>query len=138
MRSLSFKILFFTYLITLLCLMLFSFDSDQMEIPKQLFGIDIDKIVHFLLFFPFPILAWMSLSETFTKRYGNWSLLIIAISGLALAALTESAQILNPDRSYDPKDMVANFLAILISSLLMTLFFSLKRYFQRISPGKKQ
>jgi len=118
------KSLFFTYIIALICLMILTIKPDQMEIPKQLFGIQIDKIVHFILFFPYPILAWLTFNSSLREKIKSWTLFAIFISGLLLATITEFAQLFNSTRSFDPKDMIANYSAIL-AGIITIIFISL-------------
>lgn len=119
--SLLYKFLFFIYLIALLCLMLLTIKTDQMEIPKQFLGIEIDKVVHFIIFFPYSILAWLAFNVSCTKRFKNWTFLVIVFSGLLLAASTELTQSFNPNRNYDPNDMLANFIAVFAGTFVITV-----------------
>ncbi len=114
-----FKCLFFFYLATLLTLMIVTIRTDKIEIPTQLFGIDIDKIVHFTLFLPYPFLIWLAFRDSLKRRFKNLSIAFIAFSGILLAFCTEYAQHFNPDRNYDPKDILANILSIVVGTLLL-------------------
>ncbi len=119
--AIIYKILFFAYLISLVLLMVLTFKTDQMDIPKHIFGIPVDKVVHFILFFPYPILTWLTFNDSLRKKIKNLTYVLIPISGLFLATITETIQLLNSSRSYDPKDLMANYIAILSGSLLITI-----------------
>jgi len=51
MRLIFYKLIFFMYLAFLFCLMLITINPGKIEIPVQLLGIEVDKLVHFALFF---------------------------------------------------------------------------------------
>lgn len=121
-RSALFKLLFFSYLVILFSLMLITLKTEQMEIPKLLFGIEIDKVVHFILFFPYPFLIWFAFKIPLTKKFNHWIFPVIAISGLLLAVFTECVQSFNPNRNYDTNDILANVIAIIAGTLLLTVF----------------
>jgi len=131
MRLLLYKILFFIYLAVLFCLMIITINPDDVEIPIQLLGIEIDKLVHFTLFFPYSVFAWLAFGRTTIKRFSNWSFVLIGTSGLVLAVVTEFSQLLNPHRNFDPKDMLANFIAILAGTLVITVICISKKYFHK-------
>ncbi|MEN6619800.1 MAG: VanZ family protein [Rikenellaceae bacterium] len=112
--------------------MILTINTDDIEMPKQMFGIEVDKLVHFSLFFPYSIMAWLAFNKSITKRFHNWSFLIIAVSGFLLAVFTEFAQSFNPNRNYDPYDMLANFIAILAGSLVIIIITVLNKYFRNV------
>ena len=114
------RILFVLYLIVLAWLCFGHFDSIP-DVPKSYWGIPTDKIVHFLMFFPFPVLAVMTL-DIQGKRKGTAALIILAVflTGAALAACTEVAQTkLTTWRKGDPTDFGADLLALGLGSLLV-------------------
>ena len=105
------RILFFLYLaaIAFLCFM----HVDKLpDVEKFLFGIPADKLAHFLMFLPFPILA---------NRF--WSAVLFAaatfIIGALLAYGTEYVQGKLPYRSMDINDFKADALALAISSVFV-------------------
>ena len=53
------RILFAVYLAAVLVLCFGKFPSSE-DVPKYLWGIPTDKIVHFLMFLPFPVLAYLA------------------------------------------------------------------------------
>lgn len=111
--------------------MIITVNPGEIEIPIQLLGIELDKLVHFTLFFPFSILAWLAFGRSTAKRFSNWSFVLIGATGLVLAAITEFSQLLNPSRNFDPKDMLTNFIAILAGTLLIAVICISKKYFRK-------
>ena len=101
------RILFFLYLaaIAFLCFM----HVDKLpDVDKFLFGIPADKLAHFLMFLPFPILAYLAYDHL-TNRF--WS--------AVLAYGTEYVQGKLPYRSMDINDFKADALALAISSVFV-------------------
>lgn len=113
------RILFLLYLaaIAFLCFM----KVDKMpDIQRVIFGIPADKLAHFLMFLPFPILAFLAYDHVTDKP---WRCVVFAVMnflcGAAIALLTEYVQGLLPYRSRDLNDLKADLLAIGISTLLV-------------------
>ena len=116
-----FKVAFYLYLaaIAVLC---FGKFSSLPSVSNTFLGIPTDKVVHFAMFFPFPILAFLA----YDKLTGSVkSALIFAVvtflAGCLLAAGTEIGQAyLTEYRSGDPTDFLADFLALLSGSIIAT------------------
>jgi len=109
------RILFLLYLaaIALLCFM----HVDKLpDVQKFILGIPTDKIAHFLMFLPFPILAYLAYDHL-TNKLSHAILFAIAtlLLGLLLAYGTEYVQGKLPYRSMDINDFKADALAIAIS-----------------------
>ena len=90
------------------------------QLQKHILGLEEDKIVHFLMFLPFPLLAYPAIGK---EPDGPWKaigqILLLFLSGCLLAAATELIQSRIPYRSADPKDFTADSLALAISSLIV-------------------
>ncbi len=88
----------------------------------SLWGIPMDKIVHFIMFFPFPILCYAAFRPQSRK---TWRILvavaIVLVVGCAVAAGTEIGQSLTTYRSGDQLDFLADFTALAGSSALTLL-----------------
>ena len=114
------RILFVLYLAAVAYLCFGRFD-DMPDVEKYIFGIPTDKVVHFLMFFPFPILAFLAF-DRYTEKFWStvlWTLGTFA-AGALLAAGTEYGQArLTTWRSGDPLDLRADLIALGISSLLV-------------------
>lgn len=119
-NKIAFRILFFMYLAGVLFLCFGHFDSTP-SVPLSFFGIPTDKIVHFTMFFPFPILAFLAF-DRFTETVKSTLLFTGAtfIVGLILAFGTEWGQAhFTEYRSGDPMDLLADTLALFLSSVLV-------------------
>lgn len=121
-NKIAFQIIFWLYVAGVLFLCFGHFDSTP-SIPTSFLGIPTDKIVHFAMFFPFPILAFLAF-DRFTETVKS-TLLFVGITfivGLLLAFATEWGQAhLTEYRSGDPLDLTADTLALLISSMVVAL-----------------
>lgn len=128
------------YMAILFCLMVLTINPGEIDIPVQLLGIELDKLVHFTLFFPYSIFAWLAFGRSSTKKFSNWSFVLIGASGFVLASVTEFSQLMNPDRNFDPKDLLANFIAIIAGTLLITVISISKKYFHNkyVRSGRLQ
>ena len=113
------RILFLLYLagIAFLCFM----HVDKLpDVQKFIFGIPTDKVVHFGMFLPFPILAYLAYDHLTNKL---WSAILFAlitlVVGLSIAYATEYVQGMLPYRSMEMADFKADALAISISCVLV-------------------
>ena len=117
------RILFLLYLcaIAMLCFM----HTDKLpDVQKFILGIPTDKVVHFCMFFPFPILAFLSF-DRYTETVSRTLLFVGAtfLVGILLAVGTEWAQAhLTDYRSGDPLDFLADGLSLLLSSALVAFW----------------
>ena len=95
--------------------------------PRTLFGLPIDKVVHFLMFFPFPILAFLAYDHlTQTPWQALAALISICAIGGIFAGLTEIIQGQLSYRTKDINDFGADCLAIGLSGLLVFIIDVLK------------
>ena len=111
------RILFFLYLaaVAFLCFM----HVDKLpEVQKFILGIPTDKIAHFLMFLPFPILAYLAYDHL-TNKLSHAFLFALAtlIVGVLMAYGTEYVQGKLPYRSMDINDFKADALAIALSTV---------------------
>lgn len=127
-RRLIARILFFLYLAAVLVLCFGQF-KDAPSVPWTLLGIPSDKLVHFCMFFPFPILAFLAFDK-YTETPCSTFLFsgITFLVGVALAFGTEWGQAhLTTYRSGDPLDWVADVSALFISTLIVIIWDLLKQ-----------
>ncbi len=112
------RIVFLLYLTAVLYLCFGNF-SDMSSVAKLFLGIESDKLVHFLMFLPFPILFYFAFGW---KTRNPWHSILLGIAILALGSLiaagTELVQDLIPYRASDLKDFMADFLALCVSSVI--------------------
>ena len=123
-RNFIYLILLLVYLglVTWLC---FGHFDGLPKVQKDFFGIPVDKVVHFLMFLPFPFLSFKTFDYLAKKPWQAVlaSLVIFAV-GCAIAAGTEIGQSKTAYRSGDPNDFLADILALGIASIV-TLAISL-------------
>ena len=122
------RILFVLYLIAVAWLCFGKFGSME-DVPNSLWGIPMDKIVHFLMFFPYPILAFFAFDPlTHTIRSSLIWTALTFITGCAVAGTTEIVQArFLPYRMGDLNDFKADILALAVSSALVCLIDILKQ-----------
>ena len=118
-RALLFKFLTVVYVVAVAWLCFANFQNPP-DIPRTLFGIPIDKVIHFCMFFPFPILAFLAYDD-FTERpiQALAALISICAVGAAFAGLTEFIQGQLSYRSKDIHDFGADCLAIGLSGFIV-------------------
>lgn len=118
--------LFLIYLAAVAYCCFGSFDGIQ-QVSPSLLGIPTDKIIHFIMFFPFPVLCYLSF-DRHTDRPWQAVLLagIVFASGCIIAAATEIGQSFLKYRSCDIKDFLADSLALVISTAA-TLFLDIRK-----------
>ena len=91
-------------------------------------GIPMDKVLHFTLFLPFPVLASMSLIDPQRNRAANlFTLLVISVTGIGIAYATEAIQSEIGYRSYDMKDLVADSIGIATGALATAIIITCLR-----------
>lgn len=121
-RSIIAKIVMLLYVVAVAYLCFANFHKLP-DVPKTFLGIPMDKIVHFCMFFPFPILAFFAYDKlTETPWQALAALLCICAFGGIFAGLTEIIQGSLPYRSQDIHDFGADLLSIGISGLLVFLY----------------
>ncbi|MFA7116499.1 MAG: VanZ family protein [Bacteroidales bacterium] len=119
--SLQVKILFVFYILFLFFLCFTNFGSLDIDLPTNILGIGIDKYIHSLMFFPYPILAWLVFQYSrHLKKYSKYALSLSAISGMVIAIFTESVQFyFLPNREGDPLDFFADTIGLVLSFILL-------------------
>lgn len=118
-RVLLSRILFVLYLAAIAFLCLTSSNSLP-QLKTSFLGLPTDKVAHFLMFLPFPILFYLS-SEWKADKFWKALLytLLIFVVGCGVAAGTEYLQKLTPTRVADKADFMADAIALGCSSLLV-------------------
>ena len=92
------------------------------DIKKELFGIATDKIAHFLMFLPLPVLAFFAFDKYTEKVWSSILFTLLTLGcGIGLAALTEWVQSHLPYRSGDNRDFLADVLALAVSSVFVLI-----------------
>ena len=122
-KKLILRILFYLYLAAVLFLCFGHFESTP-DVPKSLMGIPVDKLVHFCMFFPFPILAFLAFDK-YTETPKSTFLFsgITWVTGLLLAYATEWGQAhMTTWRSGDPLDLLADGIAITLATVVVIIW----------------
>lgn len=119
--KIAFRVAFYLYLIALAVLCFGNF-SNLPSVSKTILGIPTDKVAHFVMFFPFPILAFLAYDKfTGTVRNVIVFAVITFLAGCLLAGATEIGQAyLTEYRSGDPTDFVADLIALFTGSVTAT------------------
>ncbi|MBR4353186.1 MAG: VanZ family protein [Bacteroidales bacterium] len=112
------KILLFMAYVGLVAWLCFGTFTPDPDIPRTIFGIPIDKCVHFAMFLPFPILG------TLAFDFRSWwrTLCLSTLLANLMAFVFETFQTrINPARTTDPTDLNANLLGITLGLLIAIL-----------------
>ena len=91
------------------------------------FGLPVDKMIHCLMFVPFPILSYMTLVP---ERYGwlakTGCIIAIALFGAGISYMTEIVQSMLGYRSFEIKDFVADLAGICFGSVIISAAIAIK------------
>ena len=91
------------------------------------FGLPADNIVHFLMFVPFPVLAYFAfVPERYGKSRKFLCIMAIAIMAAAMALMTEKVQGLLGYRSYEIKDLIADLSGTVAGTVAILAYIALK------------
>ena len=119
-------VLFLVYL-GLVAWCCFGYFDDLPKPTQYILGIPIDKIVHFLMFVPFPFLCYMAFGP---ERGRSWksvlTVFIAFLTGCLVAAATEIGQSYTSHRTADPKDFMADAIALAVASLVALVIILLR------------
>ena len=115
-RNLIFLFLLLVYL-GLVAWLCFGHFEGLPKVQQDFIGIPLDKVVHFLMFLPFPFLCFKAFDYmTKTSWHALLAVLAIFVVGCLIAAATEIGQSHTAYRSGDPNDFLADILALGIAS----------------------
>ena len=85
---------------------------------KTIFGIPIDKVLHFLMFLPYPFLSGMSFMSRKLNIFINiLTLAILVVAGVGIAYGTELIQAHTGYRSYEIADFKADAVGIAVGTI---------------------
>ena len=93
--------------------------NNAFNIPSTIWGIPSDKVIHFFLFLPAPVLAFAA----FHNKNIPKSFLIVFVSTLTVAAIFEYAQRYTGYRTSDMIDFVANAAGIGAGTILSVILY---------------
>ena len=107
-------VLFLAYVAAVAWLCFGTFKPDP-SIPRTIFNIPTDKVVHFLMFLPFPILG--TIAFDFRSWWRVLSIMTI-LANLAAFTFEQLQSRITTVRVTDPTDLNANFLGISLGLLI--------------------
>ncbi len=102
--------------------------DDIPALDPYFLGIPVDKLAHFLMFFPFPIVSYGAFMPESGKKAAHLViLLVLTAAGLGLAIGTEHVQGQLGYRSEDIHDFYADLAGIICSAVLTMIYILAKR-----------
>lgn len=115
------------YIATVFFCCLYDFSGIDVNLSEYIFGIRKDRLIHFTMFLPYPLIAWFFFTYNGKiKVLRQFVFGSIIISGLFLASFAEASQeLFTTWRDSDPFDLGANITGILIGTLAVYLFRAL-------------
>ncbi|MDP3436030.1 MAG: hypothetical protein Q8S04_02180 [Bacteroidales bacterium] len=131
----TFRSLFLIYVAIVIFASLYSFKNTSVDLSFFILGVRVDRLVHFIMFLPFPLFAWLAFGSTIKRYTGRFSMSALAISGLLISTITETLQTLNPNRDFDYIDLIANYSAIVVGTIMVAL---IEKYAKNVWPGRLQ
>lgn len=97
-------------------------------VELDFFGIPTDKIAHFLMFLPFPVLAYMTFGPSDAGRLRKLVvLLVIIIFGAGMSLATEKIQAMTGYRTEDMKDFLSDMTGIAAGAIVTASYILLKK-----------
>lgn len=97
-------------------------------LEEVLWGIKADKIVHFLMFMPYPMIAYNAFRPDGGEKWRDLTVLAaVFAAGIGAAMATELLQGISEYRSYETEDFYADVLGMMSCVFVMTLFIILKK-----------
>lgn len=115
------RVLFFLY-ICAICVICFADFSSLPKMQRFIFGVPTDKVVHFIMFAPFPILSYLSFDHPYGKPWKSVLFIFLTlIAGAIVAMGTEVVQFYLPSRSMDIKDFYSDALALVLTSIFILI-----------------
>lgn len=128
-RSRKIYLVLFCIYLAAVALACFTKPSNLPDLSQGTFlGIPMDKVLHFIMFLPYPLLASISFIDPDKRMAGNLAVLaVIAVTGIGVAYGTESIQAQLGYRSYDLKDLYADSLGIITGAFATSIVITCLR-----------
>ena len=125
-RHISFIILcIYIAAVAFLCFM----KTDSLpSVDMYFLGIPMDKVVHFMMFAPFPVLAYMTFWPSKAGKGGKLAVLTVIVAvGAGLGKATERIQTMLGYRTGDPADFLSDMTGILTGALVIAAYILFKK-----------
>ena len=130
-RKAAFIALFGLYIAAILYLCLMKPD-DMPQIEITFLGIPMDKLGHFIMFTPFPVLSYLMFTHRDRSITRDFLILtgIIAV-GVGLAFVTEQLQAMTQYRTSDINDAYSDMTGLAFGCIIKILLIIIKRHHTR-------
>ncbi len=107
----------------------FAKPDDLPQVSPDFFGIPIDKIAHFLMFLPYPIIAYGTFRPKTDRKAAHLAVLtILYFAGIGLAIGTEHIQGRLEYRSNDIHDFYTDFAGMTLAAVIMAVYIMIKKH----------
>ena len=121
------SLIFFCIYITAVVLMCVIRTDSLPELPKTFLGIPLDKIMHFVMFLPFPILGYMAFVPAEKGIWRNLAVTaILCTLGFGFAFGTERLQAMTAYRSCESADLIADTIGIAVGAVTAAIAIFIK------------
>lgn len=118
-KTLLSRVLSFFYLLAI-CFVCFESTGNLPSMQSSILGLPMDKVIHFMMFAPFPILAYLSFDHKPNKPGKSVLFIFLTIlTGCAIGAATEIVQKILPTRAMDINDFYADAAAVVSVSVFV-------------------
>ncbi|MFN2396619.1 MAG: VanZ family protein [Bacteroidales bacterium] len=110
------RIIFFTYLLLILIAAFFPFTSTDIAAMNNIsvMSFRLDHILHVIAFFPFyPLFFWLFRPINRKLRF------VLLVTGLFLAAAVEFLHFFIEYRAFNPADLIANLVGVLLGTIIL-------------------
>jgi VanZ family protein len=99
------------------------------SVEISFFGLPVDKVAHFLMFLPFPSLAFLTFDSE-DSRTGRRAILVLGIvaAGIAMAALTEFIQGFLAYRSEDAFDLLSDCAGLGAGVVALIIYLTFRKF----------
>ncbi|MCM1178492.1 MAG: VanZ family protein [Clostridium sp.] len=122
------RILLVLYFIAVCTLCFIKIDSGIDLGQGSWFGVPKDKIAHFLMFLPYPVITWLAFrNENGRPASLLMFMLAVTVIGIVIGGTTEIIQGLTDYRSADINDLRADSIGIFTGSILVVIYASISR-----------
>ena len=94
----------------------------------RIWGIPADKILHFLMFLPYPVIAYTAFRPESGRKWLHLLVLLAVFAvGIGLAMATEKLQGLSEYRAYEVTDFYADVLGMECCSIATALYIIFRK-----------
>lgn len=102
--------------------------DDLPEVPMTFFGLPLDKVVHFCMFAPFPILSFTAFYPKEATTWRQFMLLAVLVAfGAGMAYGTEQLQGMTDYRSYEMADFHADLTGLACGTAAVIAFILFRK-----------